>query len=73
MLVISMNSTSPLFYILIGFVLVILGAVLPFLMIMQILESTLLLNFFSYFASVAGLFLGFIGATMYVREKRGKG
>jgi hypothetical protein len=53
--------------ILIGFVLVTLGMVFPFLMVMQILESTFFLNFFSFAASVAGLFLGLIGGAMYVR------
>jgi hypothetical protein len=58
--------------ILIGFVLVVLGAVLPFLIVLQIIESTFFLNFFAYGASLAGLFLGFIGASMYVREHRSK-
>lgn len=67
-----MNSPSFVIYILIGFVLVVLGAVLPLLMVLQILESTLLLNFLAYGASISGLFLGFVGATLYVREHRGK-
>jgi hypothetical protein len=72
MLVIPMNSPQYVLYILIGFVLVVLGAVLPFLIIMQVLESTFFVNFLAYIASVGGLFLGFIGATMYVRERRNK-
>jgi hypothetical protein len=56
--------------ILIGFVLVLLGFVVPFLMVLQVLESTLLLNFLSYGASVIGLSLGMIGAAMYVRIRR---
>jgi hypothetical protein len=67
-----MNSPHTAIYILIGFVLVVLGAVLPFLMVMHILESTFFLNFLAYGASITGLFLGFIGATMYVNERRGK-
>jgi len=67
-----MNSPRYVIYILIGFVLVVLGAVLPFLIIMRVIESTFFLNFFAYGASLVGLFLGFIGATMYVREHRGK-
>ena len=67
-----MNGPHYLLCILIGFVLVVLGAVLPFLMVMRLIEPTFLLSFFSYGASMVGLFLGFIGATMYVREHRGK-
>jgi hypothetical protein len=67
-----MNSPQHVIFILIGFVLVVLGAVLPFLMVMQIIKSTFFLNFFSYGATVSGLFLGLIGATQYVREHRGK-
>jgi len=56
--------------ILIGFALAVLGAVLPFLMVLHILKSTFFLNFFSYAASLAGLILGIIGAAMYVRLKK---
>jgi len=67
-----MNFPQYVICVLIGFVLVVLGAVLPFLMVMQILKSTFFLNFFSYGATVAGIFLGLIGATQSVREHRGK-
>lgn len=58
--------------ILIGFVLVLLGAILPFLMVMRIINSTFFLNFFSYGASIVGLFLGIIGSALYVRYRKGK-
>jgi hypothetical protein len=61
------DNKRPVLMILIGFVLVTAGMVFPFLMVMQILESTFFLNFFSFAASVAGLFLGLIGGAMYVR------
>jgi len=67
-----MNSRQYIICIVIGFVLVMLGAVLPFLIVLQVIESTFFLNFFAYGASVAGLFLGFIGASLYVREQRSK-
>ena len=67
-----MNSPNYIVLILIGFVLVVVGAVLPFLMVMRVVEPTFFLSFLSYGASMIGLFLGFIGATMYVRERRGK-
>jgi hypothetical protein len=55
----------------IGFLLLLAGAVLPFLMVIRILPSTLLLGFVSFGCSVAGLFLGVIGAAwMYAERKR---
>ena len=63
-------TPSPIKIILIGFALAVLGAVLPFLMVLHILKSTFFLNFFSYTASLAGLILGIIGAAMYVRLKK---
>lgn len=53
-----------------GFFLVLAGAVLPFLMVIGILESTFLLNFFAFAASTIGIFLGVIGTAMYAGEKR---
>jgi hypothetical protein len=66
------DNKQPVVMILIGFVLVTLGMVFPFLMVMQFLESTFFLNFFSFAASVSGLFLGLIGGAMYVRLNREK-
>jgi hypothetical protein len=63
-------SISPIKIILIGFVLVVLGAVLPFLMVIHILESTFFLNFFSYTASLVGLILGIIGSALYFKLKK---
>jgi len=63
-------NRSSIRIILLGFVLVVLGAVLPFLIVLQVLESTFLLNFLSFGMSVAGLFLGIIGASLYVREHK---
>ena len=53
-----------------GFVLVLAGAVLPFLMVIHVLESTFFLNFFSVGAQVVGSFMGIIGAAYYVRANR---
>ena len=46
---------------------ILFGFVAPFLMVLRILESTLLLGFLSYGASFAGLILGIIGAAWYWR------
>jgi hypothetical protein len=61
---------SPKAILIIGFVLVLVGAVLPFLMVIHILESTFFLNFFAFGAQVVGLFMGIIGAAFYVRANR---
>jgi len=55
---------------LIGFLLVLSGAVLPFLMLIGVLESTFLWNFLAFVASVMGVFLGILGSAMYVGKKR---
>jgi hypothetical protein len=60
----------PLGMIGIGFILVLVGVLLPFLMVLQILQSTFLLNFLAYGSSIAGLFLGFLGASAYIRNRR---
>jgi hypothetical protein len=62
-----MMRSRPVQLILIGFVLVLLGWVFPLLMVLRVVPSSFLLNFFSYGASISGLFLGIIGASMYVR------
>ena len=61
---------QPWKLILIGFVLVLFGAVAPFLMVIQVVESSFILSFLSYGASMVGLFLGLIGAALYVRIHR---
>jgi hypothetical protein len=66
------DEKQPLRLILIGFVLVTLGMVLPFLMVMQVVKSTFFLNFFAFGASVSGIFLGIIGGAMYVRQTQKK-
>jgi hypothetical protein len=67
-----MSTSRSLIIILIGFVLVLLGMVIPWLMVLHVLESTFFLNFFSFGASIAGLFLGIYGAAGYVRFNRKK-
>jgi hypothetical protein len=67
-----MKTIRGEYLILIGFVMVLLGAILPFLMVMRIITSTFFLNFFSYGMSVLGLFLGLIGSAYFVRYHRRK-
>ena len=63
---------SPRFLLTLGVTLMLLGILLPFLMVIQVLESTFFLNFFSWGASVAGLSLGTIGFALWSRSKRGQ-
>jgi hypothetical protein len=51
-------------------VLLLMGFVLPLLMIMQVLESTLFLNFLAYTSMTLGSMLGFIGITSLVVRRR---
>jgi len=63
-------NTHPRRFLIIAFFMLLAGAVLPFLIIIGVLESTFLLNFAAYIVSVAGLFLGVIGIAMHVGDAR---
>lgn len=65
-----MMDLDPKILLAVGFFLLVLGVGLPFLMILQLIESTLFLNFFSFGAQFIGLILGFIGAMSLVRRNR---
>ena len=65
-----MIDRDPRLIFVIGFLLVLLGAVIPWLMVLQVVKSTFALNFLAAGASVAGLILGVIGAAYYVRLHR---
>jgi len=65
-----MIRLSPRSFILIGFVLVLLGFLLPLLIVIKLLESTFFLNFFSFIASTVGLFMGILGAAQFAIEIR---
>ena len=60
-----MISLNPNYLLPIGFVLVLFGAVAPFLMVLGVLESTFFLNFLSFGASIVGLFFGLLGIALY--------
>ena len=65
-----MIERNPRLIFVIGFALVLLGAVLPWLMVLHVIKSTFFLNFLAAGASVAGLVLGVIGTAYYVRLHR---
>ena len=53
--------SSPRLLLVLGVLLMLLGIVLPFLMVIRVLESTFFLNFLAWGASVGGLAFGTIG------------
>ena len=59
---------SPRFLVSLGVTLMLLGMILPFLMVIRVLESTFFLNFFAWGASVGGLTLGLMGFLMGSRK-----
>ena len=61
---------SPRFMVSLGISLMLLGIILPFLILIHVLESTFFLNFFSWGASVSGLFIGVIGVATWVRTRK---
>jgi hypothetical protein len=65
-----MMQASPIRLIFLGFVLLLIGVLLPFLMVLQILGSTLLLNFLAYLSSLFGLVIGIVGLVMYSQARK---
>jgi membrane associated rhomboid family serine protease len=65
-----MTHLTPLRLIWLGFFLLVLGFILPFLMVLHLLESTLWLNFVAYLASFFGLLGGLVGVVMYGQAHR---
>ena len=61
---------SPRRLLVIGVFLMLVGIALPFLMVIQVVESTFFLNFLSWGASVAGLAFGTIGFAMHSKKMK---
>ena len=64
------TSVDPKILLGVGFFLLVLGVALPMLMVLNLLESTFFLDFFSYGASFLGLMLGMIGAMSLILRSR---
>lgn len=56
--------------ILIGFVLVMAGFVLAWLLALRVVPSTFLLNLVAYAMSIVGLMIGLVGSAWYVAQSR---
>ena len=54
----------------VGFILLVIGAVLPLLMVTGALESTYFANGAAIVGQVAGLFLGLIGVGMHTARRK---
>ena len=65
-----MMSIDPKILLGVGFLLLVIGVVLPFLMVLKYIPSTFFLDFFSYGASFLGLIIGMIGAMSLVARSR---
>jgi hypothetical protein len=63
---------NPIHILLFAFFLLLIGVILPFLMVIHVIESTFFLNFFAYGSSTLGLMLGVVGIGMYSRKGRKK-
>ena len=53
-----------------GVALLLVGAILPFVMVIRLVTPTLLLSFISHGCSTAGLITGFIGIAQHVRVRK---
>jgi hypothetical protein len=58
---------NPLRLMVIGSALLLIGALLPFLMIIRLLEPSFPLSFLAYGSSLVGLVLGLSGIVRYTR------
>ncbi len=61
---------TPLKLIIAGFALLLIGAILPFVMVIRLVTPALHLSFISYASTTIGLVLGFIGIAQHVRARR---
>jgi hypothetical protein len=63
-------SINPVWIIIGGFMLVLTGAAIPWLIVLRFIPSTIFLNFFSFGCTVLGLLLGIVGTAYLVTGRR---
>ena len=63
---------TPVRLLVLAFILLLAGVVLPFLMVMKVLESTFFLNFLAYVLSLIGMMLGVAGTALIAISRRKK-
>lgn len=64
-----MRVSTPVRLIAIALVLLLVGALLPFLMVIRVVQPSFALSFLSYAASLIGLIMGLIGVAQYGRHR----
>jgi hypothetical protein len=64
------SGMSPKSMMLLGVGLMVFGVVIPFMMILRIIDTSFWLTFLSYGASVSGLVIAFLGLIMYARKEK---
>ena len=65
-----MRALSPIGMIALGFGLLLFGVLIPFLMVIDVIQAGFFLAFLSYFASISGLILGLVGTALFARERQ---
>jgi type IV secretory pathway TrbL component len=65
-----MTKIQPNKLLIVAFVLLLIGVVLPFLMVIKIIENSFLISFISYASSISGMVIGTIGVMMLSAGRR---
>ncbi len=60
----------PVYLMIIGFILLVIGVIVPLLMITGVLETTWFWNGVAIVAQISGLVLGLAGVGMYMASRR---
>jgi hypothetical protein len=61
---------SPVWILIVGFLLVVVGVLIPWLIVLGIIQSTFFLNFLAFGCTFVGVMLGIIGSAYLVRGPR---
>ncbi len=61
---------APLRLMIVALVLLLIGVALPFMMVVELIETTLFLSFMSHACSTVGLVLGFVGIARYRASRK---
>jgi membrane associated rhomboid family serine protease len=65
-----MIDSNPRTLLFLALGLLLFGWVMPFLMVLRLVESTFFLNFISWGASVSGFYLGIVAVAGLVRKRK---
>jgi hypothetical protein len=65
-----MKEIDPRLLILVGFILLLIGFIIPFLNVMGILQASFFLSFAGYTASFLGSVMGMAGAVWYFSRSK---